>query len=144
MVVVDEAHLLEADQLERLRLLTNFRAGGDAALTVVLVGQPSLLPRIERFSSFEERLGVKCLLRPLRLEESVSYISHRLRAAGCQRAIFDDSGMEALYELSGGIPRRINRLADLALLVGFAEQAATLDRSHVEAVCEELVAIRPD
>lgn len=144
ILVIDEAHVLDHDHFEVLRLLMNFCSGPDPAMTVVLVGQPALLPRVERFSTFEERLGVKCLLRPFSLEESMSYVSSRLRAAGCQRTIFDDDGLHALHELSGGVARRINRLADLALLVGYAEQADALHAGHIQSVSDELVAIRPE
>jgi general secretion pathway protein A len=52
--------------------------------------------------------------------------------------------MQPLYELSGGVPRRINRLCDLALLVGFADESSAISAEQVEAVAEELTAVVPD
>jgi general secretion pathway protein A len=52
--------------------------------------------------------------------------------------------MTPLYELSGGVPRRINRLCDLALLVGFADESQTISAEQVEAVADELVTAVPD
>ena len=60
---------------------------------------------------------MKCLLRPLNLEETISYVNHRLTAAGATRTIFETDGLEALFYLTRGLPRRINRLCDLALLI---------------------------
>ena len=52
----------------------------------------------------------------------MSYVQHRLAVAGAERTIFEPAATEALHQLSGGAPRQINRLCDLALLVGFAEE----------------------
>lgn len=145
VVVVDEAHLIESTRtFESLRLLLNFDAGGLPALTMVLVGQPSILPMIDRMPSWEERLGVKCLLRPFGEPETAAYVEHRLRAAGSTRSIVDADALPALQDLTHGVARRINRLCDLALLVGYAEEQSTLSASHFEAVCRELVAVSPE
>ena len=139
VVAIDEAHLLEDRQsLEALRLLLNFETDGRPQLTFLLVGQPPLLSLVDRMPQLEERLTARCLLRPLDLEETVSYVSHRLTAAGATRTIFEADGLEALYEATLGVPRRINRLADLALLVGFADESPSLGRAQVEAVQQEL------
>ena len=117
VVVIDEAHLLEDTQtLEALRLLLNFESGSRPALTLLLVGQPKLLPIIDRMPGFEERLALKCLLRPFTLDETVSYVSHRLQAAGAQRQLFEPDALESLFALTHGLARRINRLCDLALI----------------------------
>ncbi len=88
----------------------------------MLVGQTALLPVLDRMPALEERLGVKCLLRPLNTDETASYVSHRLSAAGASREIFTPDALTRLHQLARGNPRRINRLCDLALLVGFAEE----------------------
>jgi general secretion pathway protein A len=144
VVAVDEAHLLDAPTLEALRLLLNFEPGGAPAMTLLLIGQPSLLPTIDRLPSWEERLGVKCLLRPFHAPETADYAQHRLRVAGAARGIIEPAAMPALHELTHGIARKINRLGDLALLVGYAEEQSTLDAEHFEAVCRELVAVTPE
>lgn len=145
IIVVDEAHLLEVPAaLETLRLLLNLEYEGRPALTLLLVGQPALLPALDRMSDLDERLNVKCMLRPLSLEETVSYITHQLNAAGRATPIFDSSAHEAVYLLSDGVPRRINRLCDLALLIGFAEDRTSLCAEQIEAVAHELVAVAPE
>ena len=145
VLAIDEAHLLAEDGLlDTVRLLLNFDVGARPAWTLLLVGQPSLLPAIDRSPAFEDRLAVKCLLRPLTLDETISYVSHRMIAAGAKREVFTHEALSALFHASGGNPRRINRLCDLALLIGFAEELRTLAASHIEAVATELVTLSPE
>lgn len=145
ILVIDEAHLLvDHRTLETLRLLLNFETERGFAVTLLLCGQPMLLPALDRMPTFEERFGVKCLLRPFRVEETLSYVQHRLQAAGAQREIFQQAALEAVHELSAGIPRRINRLCDLSLLVGFAEERGEITADHIAAVHGELVAVTPE
>jgi type II secretory pathway predicted ATPase ExeA len=145
VLVIDEAHLLIDEGLfDTLQLLLNFQVGGRAGLSLLLVGQPTLLPALERSPGLEQRLTVKCLMRPLLMEETVSYVNHRLQAAGAKQEVFQADALEVIHQLSCGIPRRINRLCDLALLIGFAEQRTTIDRGRIEAVSQELIAIAPE
>jgi general secretion pathway protein A len=111
---------------------------------LIFVGQNELLNTVRRLGQLEERLAVKCLLRPLSSEETTAYVSCRLEAAGATRPIFSPLAMRPLFELSGGIPRRINRLCDLALLVGFADESTEISAEQVEAVAEELTAVVAD
>ena len=142
VLVIDEAHLLEdGGLLETLRLLTNLQPGGQPALTLIMVGQPQLLSAMRRNPSLEERLDLKMLLRPFSEQETADYVIHRLHAAGATRPIFTGEAMEALHRLSGGVPRQINRLGDLALVVGYASEQHTIDADQVEAVNDELVTI---
>jgi general secretion pathway protein A len=139
VIVIDEAHLLrESRALETIRLLLNFEHDAQPLATFILVGQTSLALDLARIPQLDERLTVKCLLTRLTHEETHCYIQHRLAAAGSLRPIFDDQAIAAIFELSHGVPRRINRLADLALLVGFGEELRTIGRSQIEAIYEEL------
>jgi len=145
VVVVDEAHLLgDGRTLEALRLLLNFELAGRHALTLLLVGQPGILPAMDRMSPLEERLGVKCLLRPFTPQETSDYVNHRLKVAGARRPVFEPSALEKLHELTHGIPRRINRLCDLALLIGYAEERTSIQGAQIEAVNQELVTVAPE
>lgn len=139
VLAIDDAQLLEGNRtFETLRLLLNMETDGRPLLTLLLVGQPALLPMMERMPHFEERLGAKCLLRPLTVEETMSYVSHRLTTAGAQQTIFDTAALETLYRLTRGVPRRINRLCDLALLIAFADEQPMVGSAHIEAVAQEL------
>jgi len=145
VLVVDEAHLLEGQKtFEALRLLMNFETGSRPGLTLLLVGQTGLLPIVERLPQLDERLGVKCLLGALTVEETMSYVQHRLTLAGATRPIFTPPAVEAIHRLARGWPRRINRLCDLALLIGFAEDRKTISDAEIEAVSQELVSVSPE
>ena len=145
VIVIDEAQLLaETGALETMRLLLNFETDAQPNLTLLLVGQTSLLPAIDRMGGLEERLGVKTLLRAFTAEETAAYVNHRLRAAGSTDTIFQSETVDVIHALSHGIPRRINRLCDLALLVCFAEERTTISPDQIESVSEELVAVAPE
>jgi len=140
VIVVDEAHLLEdCGVLETLRLLLNFEIDAKPTLTLLLVGQMGLVSAVGRLPSLAERVAVSSLLRALTAEETAAYVTHRLRAAGAERDLFTPDALEALHYLGHGIPRQINRLADLALLVGFADRLPKITTEQIEAVSEELV-----
>jgi type II secretory pathway predicted ATPase ExeA len=145
VVAIDECHLLlDTEALETLQLLLNFESETRPALTLILAGQPQVLPALARMPGLEARLGVKCLLRPLDLDETASYVNHRMTAAGAEREIFTSDALTALHGLTGGNPRRINRLCDLALLIGYAEEQMRINAPQIEAVSNELVAVAPD
>ncbi len=146
LVVIDEAHLLAAsDQWETLRLLLNFGAQShqaESALTIVFVGHPTLLSLIERNRSLDERIAAKCVLQRFSPAETAAYIQHRMRAAGRDSdEVFTPDAVDALHQRSSGIPRRINRLADLALMVGYAEELSQLSAQQIEGVHSELVTL---
>ena len=145
VVAIDEAHLLENTRTwEALRLLLNFEVGGQPALTLLLVGQPALLAQMDRMPAMEERLSVKCLLRPFSVDETAAYVNFRLQAAGAKQQIFEPAAIETLQQLTHGLARQINRLCDLALLVGFAEERRSIVAEQLEAVAEELVTVTPE
>ena len=143
VVVVDEAHLLEQhDLLEPLRLMLNIAASdapGESAWTLVLVGQPTLLSHVERYHSLDERLAVKCMLNRLTPEETTAYVQHRLRVAGADaEEVFEYAALDRIHGLTQGIPRRINRLCDLALMVGYADDRKIISASVLESVHGDL------
>jgi type II secretory pathway predicted ATPase ExeA len=142
VVVIDEAHLLEdSGLLEPLRLLLNLGSLNKPPFTLLLVGQPMLVPMVQRHGGLEERLDIKVLLAALSADETAEYVTHRLTAAGATRDIFSDEALATAYQLTGGIPRRINRLCDLALLVGFANGQHTIDGDALRAIHGELVTV---
>lgn len=142
LVVIDEAQLLEdSGGLETLRLITNFSAGAKPALSLLLVGQMGLLSSVARHPTLDERLAVKTLVRALTAEETDGYVRHRVSAAGGDAGLFRPEALRQLHALTGGVARRINRLADLALVVGFASGASQIGVDQLRSVHDELVAV---
>lgn len=143
VVVVDEAHLLEdAGTLECVRLLQNLQREGTPLLSLLLVGQSSLLSTLSRTPRLEERIDITALVDPLSAEETHSYVQHRLGAAGATRELFTSAAIDTLHQLAHGVVRRINRLGDLALLVGYAGGATVVDTPLVQSVASELAFAR--
>ncbi len=139
LVVLDEAHLLEeSGLLETVRLLLNLHQGGEPLVTFLLLGQPSLAASLARNPRLAERLDIAATLEPFTVEETAEYIDHRLNVAGAREPLFSRAGCESLHHHAAGIPRRINRLADLALVIGFAQRASHIDASLIDAVASDL------
>ena len=133
-IVVDECHGLPHESFETLRLLLNLAEPLGAHLTLLLAGQPSVRKALQVQPQFEERLAVQLNLAKLDADETVAYIQHRMRAAGAIQEIFTPDAFEAIYHASQGVPGRINRLCDMALLVGFGEDCSTIDGRQIQAV----------
>lgn len=145
VIIVDEAHLIDDPAvLQSLRLLLNFRRPPQFDFSLILSGDLPLLPQVQRIGALDDRIAVKCVLQPLTFGDAEEYIAVRLQRAGCSRPIFTEEAQRAVFELSGGIPRRINRLCDLALLVGYADTLEQLTEREIESIAEELVSVVPD
>lgn len=143
IVVFDEAHLLEdIGTLETIRLLLNLQRDGVPLLTVLLVGQNPLLSTLGRTPRLEERLDISALVEPLSADETAGYLNHRLTAAGARVDLFTADAVDTLHQLAHGVPRRINRLGDLALLVGYANRAEVVDTDLMQSVASELAFAR--
>ena len=142
VLAVDEAHLLEdAGLLDPLHLLMNLRTENEPLFTLLLFGQATALSTMERYGNLDERLEVKVQLKPFSSVETAGYVEHRLVMAGASRPLFTPRALATVHQLSGGIPRRINRLCDLALMIGFAAGDAEIDTPQLHAVHNELLVL---
>ena len=133
VIIIDEAHVIKDEKiLEELRLLLNFQLQDRFLLTLLLFGQPELGQRIEDNKQLEQRIAIKCHLDNLDLVNTANYIAYRLKVAQRTEPIFTKDAIKLIYDNSGGIPRRINRLCELCLLAGFAKQAKVIDKRIVQ------------
>lgn len=145
VLVIDDAHLIDDPAtLQTLELLLNFQQPPQRAFSLILLGDRLLLSRLSRLPRFDERLAVRAMLQSLSPDETARYIRFRLEVSGARNAIFDAEALAEIAELSDGIPRRINRLADLALLVGYADGRRELTAADVAAVSDELATVGVD
>ncbi len=146
LLIVDEAQNLSTETLEQLRLLSNLETETSKLLQIVLLGQPELDQKLEtrELRQLRQRISVWWHLGPLDAEETREYVRHRLRVAGAlERPIFTDPALRTVHQLSGGVPRVINLLCDRALLAGYADQKAQIDRRLVLRAAVELRPARP-
>jgi type II secretory pathway predicted ATPase ExeA len=136
LLIVDEAQLIEdPGTFEALRLLQNFNSGGAPDLALLIVGAPELLLRLP--PGLADRLTARYVLGPLSEAESAAYVNGRLSAVGCREALFDPEQLSSMHLLADGLPRRLNRLADLALLVAFAEGLTRPDSRCLDIAARE-------
>jgi type II secretory pathway predicted ATPase ExeA len=130
LLVLDEAHLIDDPAtFEAVRLLLNFASQGPPDVALLVVGGPEVLLRLP--PALLDRLTAHCLLGPLTEQESSTYVHGRLAAAGARVPLFGTDEIAALHRAADGLPRRLNRLADLALLIAYAEGS---DRPDTRAV----------
>src|SRR5690606_23976269 len=93
-----------------------------------------------RFTSFEalaQRIDLRYHLGPLTQDESAAYIRHHLRIAGADREIFTDEALRRLYQLTGGIPRRLNHAAYTCLLAAAKNGRTLIDDGWVDQLISE-------
>lgn len=141
VLVIDEAQALSADVLEQLRLLTNLETAERKLLQIVLIGQPELRRLVARpeLEQLAQRILARYHLGALSAAETRQYIRHRFAVAGPQAPLpFGQRAMARIHVLSGGVPRRINLLADRALLGAYARSQTRVDERTVEQAAREV------
>jgi general secretion pathway protein A len=136
--LIDEAQILSFDALREIRLLLNLETPEEKLLHLVLLGQPALRKRIDRVPQLKQRVNVRFHLEPLTVEETQSYIKHRLEVAGGKKEIFEQKSLDKLYAISKGIPRVINNIAQNALFVGATENLKSIPPDVIESVAADL------
>jgi general secretion pathway protein A len=91
------------------------------AMTTLIIGSPELLLRTRRLPRQSDRLFPQCVLGAMAPADTALYVRHRMLRAGGDPEIFPAAAVEIIHDLCGGIARRINRLCDLCLLVGYSK-----------------------
>ena len=139
ILIFDEAQNLSRESLEELRMFTNINANKDELLQLVLVGQPELLTMIRRpdLSQFAQRVSSAFHLPVMKQGTVRDYISHRLKVAGAKSEIFNLSARDLIFEASGGVPRLVNQLSDLAMVYAFSKGNKTVTRLTVQQVLDD-------
>jgi general secretion pathway protein A len=141
VLIIDEAQNLDVATLEQIRLLSNFETPTSKLLQILLVGQPELKSRLDlpELRQLKQRVGLRCHIPPLTLEETRAYIRTRLRIAGARDlGLFTDSAVDRISAYAGGIPRLINTVCDHCLLFGYTDQQRRIDRQIVNQAIEYL------
>lgn len=141
VICFDDAHLLSDEAIHSvvLPLLNLVESDPLSRLAILLVGQPVLASQLRRVGSLSERVAVTTAIQGFTASETSDYVKSSLHAAGGSSEIFTPTALERLFEVTGGNPRRINRLCEMALLVGYAEQLRSLTEAQIESVASELL-----
>ena len=146
VLIVDEAQNLTPRLLEQIRVLTNLETAQEKLLQVLLVGQLELrsVLRSPEMGQLDQRVSRRCTLRPLGPTEVEDYVAHRLRVAHSPWDVgFTAKAFEFIYQLSGGIPRKINLLCDRALEVGCDALTPAITHELVLKAAERLELVAP-
>jgi general secretion pathway protein A len=142
LLLVDEAHFLNSELLEEIRLLSNADTYQEKLLQIVLCGQPELLTLLRRpdLRALQQRIASTCSLRPFSLFELRSYVAERLYAAGFRgdKYPFPTAALEGVFRFSKGVPRLINLLCDASLAIGFKTQRSLISTDIVEEAAAEI------
>ncbi len=140
VLVFDEAQQLPIEVLEEIRLISNLEAPDAKLVQVILAGQPELETLLEKpeLRALRQRVVMWHTLTALSLEDTVQYISSRVRIAGARRSPFTLEACRAVHRLSRGVPRLINLICDKAMLLSYASDSPRVDRRCVESIAEEL------
>jgi general secretion pathway protein A len=142
VLIVDEAHLLSAEILEELRLLSNLETTDDKLLQIVLAGQPELDETLDSFGlrQLKQRIAVRTQLCPLDADETRQYIQQRLQIAG-KRAndpqLFSEDTVAEVFRYSRGLPRLINTICENGLITAYARQMQSVTPEIIEDVAKE-------
>ncbi len=142
LVIVEEAHLLQPDQLEDLRMLGNDGVSIDSRshIAFLLAGQPMLRRRLRQgvLAAVDQRITLRVHLEGMNLPETGAYIKHHLTFAGRSDTLFSDDAIAVIQQASRGLPRAINNLALQALVATFAQDKSIVDESAAKMAVVEV------
>lgn len=144
ILIFDEAQNLSLEGLEELRMLTNINANKDVLIQLILVGQPELRDMIQRpdMQQLTQRIAANFHLPRMNAETVQQYIRHRLRTAGGTGEEFTPEACVRIYKESGGTPRLINQLCDLAMLYAWSTDDKIVTEELIQGIMDDGVYIR--
>jgi len=141
LVIVDEAQRMSVESLEQIRILSNLETATRKLVQILLVGQPELEEKLKlnELRQLDQRIGVRCYLKPLPRKETYRYVEHRMRVAGLPGALpFTRAALARIHKVSHGIPRVINLVCDRALMAGFRQRVREITPGLVAAAVRNL------
>lgn len=141
LLVVDEAQNLSPRTVEELRMLSNFQTADKSLLQTFLLGQPEFRRTLLSgdMQQLRQRVIATYHLGPMDATETRAYIEHRLNTVGWRGdPSMSEDAFAAIYDYSGGIPRKINTLCDRLFLMGFLEEIHDFRSSEVNDVIGDI------
>ena len=147
VIFVEESQNMPIATLEEVRLLSNLETAKHKLLQIVLFGQPELDENLRQpnIRQLRERITHSFALPPLEAQEVGEYLMFRMRAVGYRGPdLFQQSVVKRITQGSAGLTRRINLIADKALLAAFSENTHTIEPRHVAAALRDSEFARDD
>jgi type II secretory pathway predicted ATPase ExeA len=139
-IVAAESHLLDNQQLEAIRLLTNHEMDSGSPFAVILVGQPTLRQRLRLgvLAALDQRIAVRYSIAGMNGTDTADYIRHHCKIAGRADTLFSDDAIGLIHNASRGHPRAVNNLALHALTAAFAADHAIVDEKAARIAISEI------
>jgi general secretion pathway protein A len=140
-LIIDEAHNLDWEVLEEVRLLGNLETRHGKLLQIVLAGQPELDRKLDapNLRQLKQRIVLRCCLQPFQRHETVEYIVSRLERGGLvHQSVFPPEVLAEVHVRSQGIPRVINAICDNLLLTAFAMETRVASLDMLDEVCDDM------
>jgi general secretion pathway protein A len=141
VLIVDEAHNLDWDVLEEIRMLGNLENRRGKLIQVILAGQPELDRKLDapNLRQLKQRIVLRCNLEPFTEADTVEYIQSRLEKVGMPRqTVFPPDVLAEIHARSMGIPRLINAICDNLLLIAFATESKVTNLEMLEEVSQDM------
>jgi type II secretory pathway predicted ATPase ExeA len=141
VLVVDEAQGLSHPTLEFLRLLSNIAMKSNCHFQIILVGQQELWAtlQLESFRHLRQRVAIRAELKALPRKDARAYLQYRLQRVGSRlEKVFSRGALRTLLRLGRGEPRRLNWIADNALMYAFGDGVRSVSSAHVRAAAGAL------
>lgn len=144
VLAIDEAHLIKDRAFfDFLQMLTNITVRGrdsapkHSAFTLILSGHMDLMKKIHSFESLSQRLQLAWNLEPLTEAQTTEYIHHRIRTAKGDIWLFHEEAIRMIYRASHGIPRLVNNLCDVSLMLGCVSNSKVIGPDVVQQAMRE-------
>jgi general secretion pathway protein A len=138
VLIIDEAHLLNNDILQEIRLLTNFEIDSYNAITILFCGHENLNMKLglSILESLANSITINISVDSLNKEEAFSYVEKRINHCGNSNKIFTNNALTLIHQGSGGIFRIINKIAHASLVKAYLSKSSTVEVEHVKASIE--------
>lgn len=136
VVLLDDVDRASQAVLLQVTRLAQFDPTPESHLTLVLAGRLARMGRLgERLLELAE---LRIDLQPWQATDTEAYVNASLARAGRQEPLFEPAAIGRLHELTQGVPRRVNQLADLTLLAGAGRELRQIGADTVSSVYQEL------
>jgi type II secretory pathway predicted ATPase ExeA len=144
VIIVDEAHTVPVSVVEQLLLLGALERQREQPLQLVVIGQPLLGEQGSvAFHALAEHATTKARLLPIGRDECEPYLVHRLGVAGSDgRVVFTPAAVGLIFEVSGGVPRLINLVAERALQEAASQKTRKITPAAIIAAVASLELLR--
>ncbi len=139
VLIFDEAQNMTVESLEELRMYTNINSNKDELLQLILIGQPELQDTVRQpnMRQFAQRVSSSFHLTHMDAETVLAYVRHRIVTAGGKKTMFQKKAAELVHEATGGVPRLVNQLCDLAMVYAYTAGHKTVKAETVQGVLDD-------